>query len=189
MSHDEVIAEYRRDPQSVFPAPSTDWFQQGIALDRASAQNPRHAVSVPPPTYRGALPPAVRSGGVVIVDVERWPANLRSAIGLPAAGAQTQPSVAPPPKAPAPRGGAQQQRRPVPSNPLSPDEVIAQYRRNPQSVLRHPSSRAFKETLVLEGFDGDEFPIAVRGGEFVIIDVERWPAHLRAAIGLEEKPK
>jgi len=188
LSTDEVIAQYRRDPGSVFPAPSNDWYRQGIAGEHAFARAPRHAVGVPALTLEGDLPVAVRAGDVVVVDAERWPAALRGEIGLPASvRAPTLPSIPPAPVPAAPRA-APVPRATGPSTPVQPHEAIAQYRRDPRSVLFHPKSRAFRQTLVLEGFEGDEWPVAVRSGGFVIVDVEGWPAHLRTALGLSETP-
>ena len=180
LSPDEAIAEYQRDPQSVFHAPTTDWLEQGIAGEWAFQQGPRQAVGVPRLTLEpGELPVAVRAGGRVIVDAERWPADRRAAIGLPQAPSQTVGTAPPPPMAPGPQMPQ--------STPVLPDEVIQQYQQDPESVLKHPMTRAFQNTLRLEGFEGDEFPVAVRSGDFVIVDVESWPDNLRAAIGLPPK--
>jgi uncharacterized protein DUF4157 len=182
VSPDEAIAEFQRDPKSIFHAQTTDWFEQGIAGEWAFQQGPRRAVGVPRLTLEpGELPVAVRAGGRVIVDAERWPADRRGAIGLPQPPSQTVGTAPPPPMAPGPAAAP---RRMPPSTPVLPDEVIQQYQRDPRSVLGHPMTRAFQETLRLEGFEGDDFPVAVRSGDFVIVDVESWPDALRAAIGL-----
>jgi hypothetical protein len=84
VSAEDVIAQYRRDPKSVFAA-STDWFKQGLAAERTYDPRSRRAVGVPRLTLEetGELPLAVRSGDHVIVDRDRWPDHLRTAIGLP----------------------------------------------------------------------------------------------------------
>jgi hypothetical protein len=185
LSTDDVVAQYRQDPRSVFVAPTNDWYRQALGGQEVFARGPRQAVGVPRLTFEGKVPVAVRAGGYVVVDPDQWPANLRSQIGMPApVGASTMPSVPParPPAAPAPRGA----RR---STPVSRDEVIARYKRDPGSVLFHPQSRAFRATLVLEGFEGDQWPLAVRAGRFVVVDVESLPADLRAALGLGGKSR
>jgi hypothetical protein len=128
---------------------------------------------------------AVRAGDVVVVDAERWPESLRGEIGLPVSVRTPTAGTLPPPAPPAAPAAAGMR----PSAPISADEAIAQYRQDPDSVRFHPSSRAFRQTLLLEGFDGDEWPLAVRSGQLVIVDEQQWPAHLRAALGLRDDPK